>query len=96
MAEAAQYIFTLKELTELMIKHQNIHEGLWALQIRFGISAANLSLGGTEHRPTALVPIMEVGIHKETDASPMTVDAAEVNPAPQTSGTKKASTKKTK
>lgn len=80
MAEATQYLFSFKELAELMIKRQDLHEGLWAIYVKFGINAANISLGGADHLPTALVPILEIGIQKQDQPSSLTVDAAKVNP----------------
>lgn len=79
MAEATQYLFSFKELAELMIKKQDIHDGLWAIYVKFGISAANISLSGAEFQPTALVPVVELGIQKMDQQTPLTVNAAEVN-----------------
>lgn len=80
MAEATQYLFSFKELTELMIKKQDLHEGLWSISVKFGINAANVSMGGTDPLPTALVPILEIGLQKLDQPTPLSVDATEVNP----------------
>jgi hypothetical protein len=82
MAEATQIIFKFAELAEMLVKKENLHEGHWGIIIKFGISAANLSLNGAEHRPTAIVPVMEIGIQRENEPTPLSVDAAIVNPAP--------------
>lgn len=82
MSEAALYIFSFKELAELMVKKQGLHEGLWAISVKFGINAANISFGGTDYSPTAMIPILEIGIQKQTEPTPLTVDAAKVNPRP--------------
>jgi hypothetical protein len=81
MAEATQYLFSFKELASLMVKKQDLHEGLWAIYVKFGISAANVSLGGGDLMPTAMIPILEIGIQKQDQPSSLTVDAAEVNPS---------------
>jgi hypothetical protein len=80
MPEATQFLFSFKELAEMMIKKQDLHEGLWAIYVRFGITAANIGFGGDDHLPTALVPIQEIGLQKADQPSSLTVDAAVVNP----------------
>jgi len=82
MAESTQYSFDYKELAEILIKNQNINEGLWCVFFKFGIQAANMAQGSTENYiPTAMVPILEVGIHKTDKQSNLSVDASIVNPA---------------
>jgi hypothetical protein len=80
MPEATQYIYPFKELAEMMIKKQDLHEGLWAIYVKFGIQAANIGFGGEDYMPTAMVPILEIGIQKQDKPSSLTVNAAEVNP----------------
>ena len=82
MAEASQYIASYKELAEMLIKKENIHEGHWSIMVRFGIQAANIGLGGGDPVPAAIVPVLEIGIQREPNVTPLTVDAAVVNPAP--------------
>jgi hypothetical protein len=83
MAEATQYVFNFKELTEILIKKQGIHEGLWGILIKFGLQAGNLNTPGTETvLPTAIVPVLEIGIQKQDQPNPLAVDAAAVNPRP--------------
>jgi hypothetical protein len=89
MAEASQYIASYKELAEMLIKKENIHEGYWAVMVRFGIQAANISLGGGDPVPSAIVPVLEIGIQREPNVTPLTVDAAVVNPAPTATKRKK-------
>ena len=80
MAEASQYVFGFKELTEMLVKKEGLHVGHWAILVRFGINAANVSMGGSEPLPSAIVPIVEIGIQRETAPTPLSVDAAVVNP----------------
>lgn len=89
MSEATQYLFNFKELAEMMIKKQGINEGLWSIYVKFGINAANVGFGGSDFFPTAVVPIMEIGIQKQDEMTPLAVDASVVNPS-----TKKAADKK--
>ena len=83
MADASTYIFSYKELVEILVKNQGIHQGLWGIYIKFGIGAANV--GDTENGivlPSAIVPVQEIGIQVFDKANNLTVDAAVVNPSP--------------
>lgn len=81
MADATQYTFSYQELVTLMLKQQGIHEGLWALSFNFGLQAANAGPNSSELKPVAIVAVLNAGIQKVSEASNLTVDAAEVNPA---------------
>jgi hypothetical protein len=83
MAEPRQITFAYQELAEILIRQQDIHEGLWAVFVEFGIGGANISPGpGADAVPAAIVPIQRMGIQKFDDEVPgLTVDAAKVNPA---------------
>lgn len=86
MAEAQTYMFSYKEIVEALIKQQGIHEGLWGISMRFGISGANMpgQNPATEPlMPVAIVPVLEVGLQKVTEEMkhlPGICDAAVVNP----------------
>lgn len=86
MAESRNYIFSYKEIAEALVKQQGIHEGIWGIYVEFGIGAANI--GSTPESndavPAAIVPIQRMGIQRFDEATNLTVDAAEVNPAPET------------
>jgi len=64
----------------VMVKHLDIHEGFWSVFFRFGISGLNLSLNEAPYVPSAIVPILQVGITRESEMTPLAIDAAEVNP----------------
>lgn len=83
MPEATQIVFKHKELAEILVKHQNIHDGIWGLFIRFGIGASNVGPSETDVNPTAIVPVLEIGLQKFEKESNISVDAAKVNPAKQ-------------
>jgi hypothetical protein len=91
MAEATQYAFHFKELVELLIKKQGLHEGFWSIYIKFGINAGYFSFGGADNYPTAMVPVLEIGIHKDEELTPLGLDAAVVNP--RSPKTRKSSSK---
>lgn len=81
MAEASVYTFSFRELAELLVKKQGIHEGHWGIRVKFGINAANMGgLGDTPLLPTALVPVIEIGIQKFDRPNDLAVDASQVNP----------------
>lgn len=80
MAEATQYIFDHREVVTALLKKQGIHEGIWSLVINFGFGAANVGQNEAEIHPTAMIPVMGVGIQKAESTGPLAVDAAVVNP----------------
>ncbi|HJZ83423.1 MAG TPA: hypothetical protein VKD91_23845 [Pyrinomonadaceae bacterium] len=94
MADASQYTIPYRELAEVMIKYLDIHEGFWSVFFKFGINGVNLSLNDSPFVPSAIVPILQVGINREAEMTPLTVDAAQVNPAKGASKQSKNKTKK--
>lgn len=87
MAEAKNYVFDHRELAELLVKQQDIHEGLWGIYVEFGFAAANVNsdpTGGKVLLPTALSIVQKVGIQQFPEPSNLTVDAAKVNPRKST------------
>ena len=82
MAEAQQlYTFTYKELAEVLVKQQGIHEGLWGVYVKFGINATNIGPTPKDIVPAAIVPILEIGIQRFKEENNLAVNAAIVNPA---------------
>ncbi|HZE68595.1 MAG TPA: hypothetical protein VE135_03590 [Pyrinomonadaceae bacterium] len=99
MGEAIQYMFELREVTELLLKKQDIHKGLWMISIEFGQGAATIPTGpdGKTLQPAAINIVQHIGIKKHEGApTNLTVDAEEVNPLPKrvTKGTPKVKAKK--
>lgn len=78
MAEAKQFTFTYQELAEMMVRSLGISEGLWGIYMRFGITAANAGPNPEELKPTAIIPVLEIGLQRMEEPSNLTVDAAEV------------------
>jgi hypothetical protein len=89
MPETGQITFSYKEVVTSLIKSQGLHEGLWALFVKFGIAAANVGPNKDELKPAAIIPILEMGLQKADEESNIAVDAAKVNPRPHTGATKK-------
>jgi len=76
---------THKEVTLALIKHQNIHEGIWQLYVEFGIAAANMPIAEENQDnlrlcPTAIVPIKTMGLMRVDKENPLALDASKVNP----------------
>lgn len=80
--ERKQFTISYAELTELLIKRSDIHTGHWGILITFGMSVTNYKLGGGQMLPTAVLPIMSIGIQNSPVPNELTVDAAKVNPQP--------------
>jgi hypothetical protein len=85
MAETDRYLFDYKEVAEALVKQQGLHEGLWGVSVEFGLAAQNLptSPDGKTVLPAAIVPIQRIGLNRWKEPNNLTVDAAEVNPAPR-------------
>jgi hypothetical protein len=85
MSNATQYKLKHKELVELLIKANGVHEGRWMLNVDFGMAPGNFGPSENEISPGIMVAVQSVGIQRDTNpASPLTdalvVDAAVVNP----------------
>jgi hypothetical protein len=86
MAEINQYSVSLRELIELIIKANNVHEGLWSLSVGFGIGIGTFGQTPDQLFPGASVTVSNVGIQRHPPGAPTTgpgvivVDAAQVNP----------------
>ena len=81
--ETIQYMFDLQAVTELLIKKQGFHDGLWMISIEFGLAAASIPTGpdGKTLQPAAISFVQRLGIKKHEGApTNLTVDAAVVNP----------------
>lgn len=90
-----QRIIGHQELAGILVKQLGIHEGLWGLFIRFGFNAVNMPFQLPEGSrialvPTAVVPLLEIGIQPFAELNDLCVDASKVNPR---KGGKRSSTK---
>jgi hypothetical protein len=80
MPEVGNIVFSHKEVVTALLKANGIHEGLWALFVRFGLSAANIGPTEDSVQPAAIIPVLEIGLQKAEKVNNISVDAAEVNP----------------
>jgi len=83
MPEMSEVMFSYKEVAEALVKKQGLNEGLWALSVKFGIQAMNFGPSENDLKPTAIIPLLEIGLHRADKESNLTVDAAKVNPKPK-------------
>ncbi len=94
MAEPTQFVFSHKEVVEALLRKQGIHEGIWGLYVKFGIGASNVGSSPAELLPSAIVPIVELGLQKFEQENNIAVDAAKVNPKGTGNPATKSGTKK--
>jgi hypothetical protein len=80
MAEPNQIAFGFKEVVEMLVQKQGIHEGIWGIYVRFGMNAQNIGATENDLRPAVIIPILEIGLQKSDKETNLTVDAAKVNP----------------
>ena len=79
-----QITFDYRQLVTMMLKEQGIHDGVWGLYVEFNMFATNVGPSESELIPAAIVGIKKIGLQKMEAASSLSVDAADVNPAPVT------------
>jgi hypothetical protein len=94
------FFFSHREIATDLIKKQGIHEGRWKLTLELGLGGNSLPLkkpdGTQELHPAGLVLVTAIGITRTEEVNNLTVDAAEVNPAPATRKRSKAGKRATK
>lgn len=96
MADTSQLMFSFPELATILVRTQSIHEGHWGVVMRFGIMGGNIPDSKGNLLPTAIVPVIEIGIQKFDEPNSLTVDAAEINPRDKTAKNATARAKATK
>src|SRR6185369_4110676 len=96
MPESKRITVPYKELVEWVIKKNSVHEGIWGVHVRFGLQVINAPVALDEHtpvaRPSAVIPLLEIGIQEYTELGDLSWDAAVINPRGR--GAKKATSKK--
>ncbi len=72
---------SLRELTEVLIKHYGLHEGLYELMLEFQIGMGVVGPGPQGSLPGASIGLSKLGLMKVEVVGDNTLDAAVVNPA---------------
>jgi hypothetical protein len=81
MGQPKQFVFEYKELAELMVKQQDLHEGHWGIYLEFGLQGTNVQDEGKEKMlPAALLMVSRIGLQRFDTETPLSVDAAIINP----------------
>ena len=80
MPEPTQISFTHKEVVAALIKEHGIQEGIWGIYVKFGIRAMNVGVSDDDLQPSAIVPVLTIGLQRVEKLNNLSVDAAEVNP----------------
>ncbi len=74
----------LKELAEILVRHNGLHEGLYNLSIEFRIAVASVGPVQQEALPSGVVSVAKIGLEKTDVMQANTVDAAVANPPKKT------------
>jgi hypothetical protein len=82
----------LREITEILVKHHGLHDGLYDLALEFQIAVGAVGPDPSSIIPGAMFGVRRIGIVKTVKPGMSTVNAAEVNPR---SVAKKVAAKKT-
>lgn len=77
-----------RELTELLIKHNDLHDGCYELLVEFMIGAGTLGPTPEMAAPAAIVTVSKFGLVSAQPSSVVAVDAASVNPQAKKRATK--------
>lgn len=85
--------FSLIELTEILVKSQDLHDGLYNLSVQFQIAVGAVGPSPDLIGPGAMFGVSRIGLSKteESKKNIHTVNAAEINPSLK-KGTRKTKT----
>ena len=83
MAEVTQFSFAWPEVTEMLIKKADIHEGQWLAIAEFGINAGIMGVTPTDAKPGVAILLTKLQLMKaDANAPPsLVLDASKVNPS---------------
>ena len=94
MPEPTQLKFSHKEVATALIKANKIHEGIWGVLVNFGLRGMNVGGSDDDLQPSAIVPVLSIGLQQFEKVNNLSVDAAEVNPKPTAAGRLKGARKR--
>ena len=83
MPETGLITFTHKELVEILVKDRDLTEGIWRLYVNFGLKATNMGTSEQDRLPTAIIPILQIGIQKTEKEDNLSVDASKIKQKPK-------------
>ena len=73
-------LLSLGEITALLVKHFEIHEGLWGIAFGINIGVGQFGPNPQEALPGAMIGISNVSLIPSEKEGPNIVDAAQINP----------------
>jgi hypothetical protein len=82
--------FSFKEVVEALLKYKGIKEGVWGLQVQFGLGAGNFPGPENKLTPAAIIPIIKLSIGPANNLNDLSVDAKLLDTATPISRRKKA------
>lgn len=71
----------MKEVAELLVKEYKLHEGLYDLMLEYQFAFGNFGPTSAQVTPGAMIGLAKLGLTRVDKVGPLTVDAAQVNPA---------------
>lgn len=80
MAETVIPRLTLSEAASVLVKHYNLHEGLWAVAFDLRLGVGQFGPTPDEAFPGAMFGITNIYLTPAEKDGPFIVDAAKVNP----------------
>lgn len=72
---------SIREITELLVRHHDLHEGLYDLMTQYHIGSGGVGPVPGELLPGLMIGLARIGLVKVPIAGPNSVDASQVNPA---------------
>lgn len=86
----SEHRFSIKELTEALLRDQGIHEGYWALNVEFGAVGTSVNAPGdiSGTLPGMIVSVKSATLMRAGSAAQGAIDAALANPRKQAEGAK--------
>lgn len=74
--------FSLRELTEVLVRAADLHEGRFELSAVFTMTIGSFGLNNSGPQPGTLSVLTGIGLMPATAKTATSVDASKVNPAP--------------
>ncbi len=74
--------YDLRQITELLVKQNGLHDGMYDVAIEFQMAVGAVAIGSPSAStlPGAIIGISRIGLIRTVAPGPSTVNAAEVNP----------------
>lgn len=79
-AEAIPDPLSMKAVTELLVKHYELHEGFYDLLVQFNIGLGAVGPDVSSRSPGAMISLAKMGLIRSSAESGTAVDAGVVNP----------------